>query len=102
MPAHRGKRLRGEDLRDQSNLFMHAHCAPIRDSDPGCLLPAVLQGVKPKKGHTRDIFIGGKDTNNAALFVRTVLNLLVMVSFFKFLLHQVSIIRTDLSACFCW
>ena len=60
---------RAEDLRDQPDILMHAHGHTIRDGNAGGLLAAVLEGEQAEVGHGGNIFIRGKDTDEAALFV---------------------------------
>src|SRR5690242_4670643 len=59
-------------MRDQSEVLVHGHRAAVGDGNAGCLLPAVLEGKQPKKGHAGHVFIGGENTDQAAFFMRTV------------------------------
>ena len=69
MALQRRQVLRGEDLRDQADIFVQADGAPIGDGDAGGFLPAVLQGKQAKEGHAGHIFVGGEDADDAAFFV---------------------------------
>jgi hypothetical protein len=74
MTLQRGQVLRVEDLRDQPNIFMQADAVAISHRDARGFLPAVLEGVQPKKGHARHIFVGGEDADYAAFFARRIID----------------------------
>ena len=63
------ERLLVEGLRDQAHVLVHPHRLAITGCDPGALLPAVLQGIKPEIGQVGDVFAGRIDAKEPALLV---------------------------------
>ena len=70
MALQRGQVRRRKNLRYQAVIFVHMHPKAIRNGDPSGLLAAVLQSVQPKKCHVGNRFIGSKNADNPARFVR--------------------------------
>jgi hypothetical protein len=61
-----------EDLRDQPHPLVDVRHAPVAGDDAGGFLPAMLQGVKAKKGVACGFDPRRKDAKNAAFFVELI------------------------------
>jgi hypothetical protein len=59
-----------EDLRDEPELLVDHHRAPVGDRDPGRLLSSVLQCVEPVEGETGHVLARSEDRDDAACVAR--------------------------------
>ncbi len=55
-----------EDLADKTHSLVTGDLRPVSNGDPGALLAAVLQGIKPEIGEPRHIEPRGVDAKNPA------------------------------------
>jgi hypothetical protein len=62
----------GEDLGDESHVFVHSNSFTITDGDTARLLASVLQGEKSEECDPGGVVSGGMYGKDAALFFKPV------------------------------